>query len=79
MTTPAQIRAARGLLDWSQTKLAEVAGVTLMTVKRIEGDESSRVSEETVEKVAEALRLADVQFIAENGGGAGVRFRKGEP
>ena len=34
--TPAQLRAARGLLGWSQAHLAEVAGVSLRTVKAME-------------------------------------------
>src|SRR5690349_3008347 len=79
LTTPAQIRGARGLLDWSQTKLAEESGGTPMTIKRIEGDESARVSAETVEKVAEALRIAGVEFIAKDGGGVGVLLQKGKP
>ncbi|HEY8611242.1 MAG TPA: helix-turn-helix domain-containing protein [Roseomonas sp.] len=34
--TPAQLRAARGLLGWSQTDLAEAAGVSLRTIKSLE-------------------------------------------
>ena len=34
--TPAQCRAARGLIDWSQVKLAEVAAVAVSTVTSFE-------------------------------------------
>jgi transcriptional regulator with XRE-family HTH domain len=34
--TPAQLRAARALLGWSQTDLAEASGVSLRTIKAME-------------------------------------------
>ena len=37
VTIPAQIRAGRALLDWSQVQLAEAAGIGLSTVKAFEG------------------------------------------
>ena len=36
MITIEQLRAARGLLGWSQSELAERAGLSLPTVKRLE-------------------------------------------
>jgi transcriptional regulator with XRE-family HTH domain len=71
-----QFRAARGLLGWSQTKLAEKAGLSLPTVKRVELDLGTPVSDEAREKLKRALQEAGVEFIAENGGGPGVRLRK---
>ena len=71
-----QIRAARGLLGWSQSKLAERAGLSLPTVKRVEIDLGLRVSEEARNKLRRALESAGVEFIDENGGGPGVRLRK---
>ena len=73
---PAQMRAARGLLGWSQTKLGAEAGMSLATVKRYETAAGAKVSDDAVEKLRTALELAGVQFIAENGGGPGVRLRK---
>jgi predicted transcriptional regulator len=70
-----QLRAARGLLGWSQTELAKRAGVSLPTVKRVEGDFGPRVSEEARLKLTRALEWAGVLFIEENGGGPGVRLR----
>ncbi|SFJ72571.1 MULTISPECIES: helix-turn-helix domain-containing protein [Bradyrhizobium] len=73
-----QIRAARGLLGWSQTDLAEAAGRSLPTIKRLEreSDDGSAVSEDVRDAVRGALEKAGVEFIPENGGGAGVRMKK---
>ena len=77
--TRAQLRAARSLLEWSQDQLATASGVSLPTIKRLEpgtGLFSTRV--DTLEKLTRALEAAGVEFIPENGGGAGVRLRKTE-
>ena len=71
-----QLRAARGLLGWSQSKLAERAGLSLPTVKRVEANLGTRVSDEARTKLKRALEAAGVEFIDENGGGPGVRLRK---
>jgi transcriptional regulator with XRE-family HTH domain len=73
-----QIRAARGLLGWSQTELAENAGLSLPTVKRMEREDGGgpTVSDDAKEKVRAALEKAGCEFIPENGGGAGVRLKK---
>ncbi|MDI9846549.1 helix-turn-helix transcriptional regulator [Rhodoblastus sp. 17X3] len=76
MTKINQVRAARGLIGWSQTQLAEAAGLSLPTVKRFETDNGVKVSGDAVSKMVAALEAAGVEFIAENGGGAGVRLRK---
>lgn len=72
-----QMKAARALLDWSQSDLAEAAGISAPTIKRLEavdGDIGGRP--ETGEALVTALEKAGVEFIAENGGGAGVRLRR---
>jgi transcriptional regulator with XRE-family HTH domain len=73
---PSQNRAARVLVGWSQSDVAIAAGLSIPTVKRAEADEGIRVSEDAVLAIANALKKAGVEFIAENGGGAGVRLRK---
>ena len=75
MITPAQCRAARGLLAWSQQTLAKRAGVGLMTVNQFE-KEDGRSRRATLEVIRRAFESAGVAFIEENGGGAGVRLRK---
>jgi transcriptional regulator with XRE-family HTH domain len=71
-----QIRAARGLLGWSQTKLALRAGLSLPTVKRVETGSGPRVSDDARAKLQRALEVAGIEFIDENGGGLGVRLKK---
>jgi transcriptional regulator with XRE-family HTH domain len=73
--TPAQSRAARALLDWSQPKLAEASGLGLSTVVDFERSRRS-VPEKTLAAIRAALESAGVEFIPENGGGAGVRLKK---
>jgi len=74
--TPEQLRAARALLGWSQTELADHAGMSLPTVKRVEAQRGPRVSEEARLALQRALELGGVRFISENGGGAGVRLKR---
>ncbi len=76
MIHPAQIRAARGLLGWSQTELAEAAGLSLPTVKRFETANGVKVSGDAVAMMQTALETAGVIFVEENGEGPGVRLRK---
>lgn len=59
----------------SQTKLSQAAGLGLSTVVDFE-KERRIVSDTAVAAIREALENAGVEFIAENGGGAGVRLRK---
>lgn len=57
----AQIRAARGLLNWSQGELAERAGVSKQSVTRIEnGTMDPRFS--TMTALNEAIRGAGVEM-----------------
>jgi transcriptional regulator with XRE-family HTH domain len=81
MLTSAQIRAARGLLNWSAAELARRAGVsprTVHTAERAEGVPRTHV--ETLEKIQAALEAAGIEIIPESrgshGGGPGVRLRR---
>jgi transcriptional regulator with XRE-family HTH domain len=74
--TNEQLRAARGLLAWSQSELAARAGLSLPTVKRLEAGFGPRVSNEAREKLQRAIESAGIELVDENGGGLGVRFRK---
>jgi ribosome-binding protein aMBF1 (putative translation factor) len=76
LMSPAQMRGARGLLGWSQTRLATEAGMSLPTVKRYETATGAKVSDDAVEKLRRALESAGVIFVDENGEGPGVRLRK---
>ena len=76
LITVEQIRAARGLLNWSQSELAKKAGLSLPTVKRVEAKRGVPVSDEARANLQKALERAGIEFIEENGGGPGVRLRK---
>jgi DNA-binding XRE family transcriptional regulator len=73
--TPAQSRAARALLEMNQSVLAKSAGLGLSTIVDFE-KERREVSEEAVLAIKAAFERAGIEFIAENGGGEGVRLRK---
>lgn len=65
---------ARAGLNLGVRELAELAQVSTNTITRLERGES--LYPRTVEAIRAALEAAGVEFIAENGGGAGVRLRK---
>lgn len=72
-----QVKAARALLGWPQEELAARSKISSTTVKRLEaadGDIGGRP--ETGASLVAALEDAGIEFIPENGGGAGVRLTK---
>ena len=77
MISGIQIRAGRALLGWDQAELAEVAGVSIITVKRLEAaGEDIHAHFATVMKVKSAFENAGVLFLGEESGlGYGVRLR----
>ncbi|MDI4666442.1 helix-turn-helix domain-containing protein [Xanthobacter autotrophicus] len=70
-----QSRMARAAVGWGVRELAKAAGVSVDTVSRLEKGET--LLPRTVEAIQIALETAGVEFIEENGGGPGVRLRKG--
>nr|WP_202379951.1 helix-turn-helix transcriptional regulator [Mesorhizobium sp. 131-2-5] len=75
--TGRQIAAARTLAGLTQPELAERSKVSVPTIKRMEGSDGPAVGmANNVDAVCRALASAGVEFIPENGGGAGVRLRK---
>lgn len=75
--TSAQIRAGRALLKISAAELAKLAKVGVATVRRAENEDDGTVTSAVVmQALRAALESAGVEFIAENGGGPGVRLRK---
>jgi len=72
-----QIRAGRALLGWDQVKLAAIAGVSAITIKRLEAaGEEIHAQFATVMKVKTAFEKAGVLFLGEESGlGYGVRLR----
>lgn len=76
MITPAQIRAARALIGWTQAELATHSGVSLISIKNIErGATDPRSS--TLNSLQSALRRGGVVFLDPGDtrtGGHGVRL-----
>jgi transcriptional regulator with XRE-family HTH domain len=81
MITPAQMRAARALLGIDQRTLAEMSGVSLPTIQRMEASEGNvRGVVDTLTRVVEALNAAGIELIGEHsasaGSGRGVRLKE---
>jgi transcriptional regulator with XRE-family HTH domain len=73
--SPAQCRGARGLLGWSQSDLSEASKTATKTIADFERGARAPYLR-TLEDVRRALEKAGIEFIEENGGGAGIRLRK---
>jgi hypothetical protein len=74
--TGRQVRAARGLINWSVRELSEAASVSPMTVKRIEASDGMLpVRDQSARAVRAALEQAGVEFIFSAGAEPGVRPR----
>lgn len=76
MISAKQIKAARVFLGWEQRDLAAHSGLSLPTIQRMEKIGVERSSAANAERVRRALETGGIEFIPENGGGAGVRLRK---
>ncbi|MGX4773924.1 helix-turn-helix domain-containing protein [Bradyrhizobium guangdongense] len=84
MITSFQMRAARALLGIDQKTLAELAGVSLPTIQRMEASTGNvRGVVETLTRVVEAFDRAGVELIGEqvrsDSGGRGVRLKEPGP
>jgi transcriptional regulator with XRE-family HTH domain len=77
--TAEQIKAARALVDWSQPKLAEASGLSMPTIRRMEGPLGpGRSTAVNVDAVQRALESAGVVFLEAGEvrqGGPGVRLK----
>jgi predicted transcriptional regulator len=74
LITAGQLRAARALLGIDQKTLAEMAGVSLPTIQRMEASEGTvRGHIETLTKIVEALNGAGIELLYV--GGRGVRLK----
>lgn len=84
MITAPQMRAARALLGFDQRQLAELAGVSLPTIQRMEASDGTvRGVVDSLTKVVEALDRAGIELIGEGAasreGGRGVRLKPRPP
>lgn len=84
MITGGQMKAARALLGIDQKQLADLAGLSVPTIQRMEASEGTvRGVVESLTRVVEALGRAGVELIGEGqpstGGGRGVRLKEPPP
>jgi transcriptional regulator with XRE-family HTH domain len=84
MITAAQLRAARALLGLDQRKLAELSGLSLPTIQRMEASEEViRGNVDSLMKLVAALDAAGIELISDNAvstrGGRGVRLKAPTP
>lgn len=71
---PVQCKMARAAVGLGVRDLAEKADVSPETVVRFE--QGAALRDRTIAAIRAALEAAGVDFIAENGGGVGVRLRR---
>jgi transcriptional regulator with XRE-family HTH domain len=79
MISAGQLRAARALLGIDQRKLAELCGLSVPTIQRMEASDGViRGNVDSLVKLIEALNTAGIELIGEGaaspGGGRGVRL-----
>lgn len=82
MMTSAQMRAARALLGIDQKRLAELSGLSVPTIQRMESSDGNvRGVVESLTRVVEALDAAGIELIGDGAaspiGGRGVRLKPG--
>jgi len=80
MITSPQLRAARALLGLDQRRLAELSGLSVPTIQRMEASEGVvRGNVDSLMKLVNALEAAGLELIGEGavsqGGGRGVRLK----
>jgi transcriptional regulator with XRE-family HTH domain len=80
MITAAQMRAGRALLGIDQRQLAELSGVSLPTIQRMEASDGTvRGVIDTLTKIVAAFDAAGIELIGDNapsaGQGRGVRLK----
>jgi Predicted transcriptional regulator with C-terminal CBS domains len=72
---PETCRAARGLLNWTQARLAEIAGVSRSTVRDFECGRHM-LHRATEKQILKALEEAGVCLLAPDSEGPGVRLKR---
>ncbi len=81
MITAAQLRAARALLGIDQRQLADIAGLSVPTIQRMEASEEViRGNVDSLMKLIAALNTAGIELIGEGAvsseGGRGIRLKR---
>ena len=76
MITSAQIRAARGMLDWTRSDLSEKSGVGFSSMQRLESADGVPGAQfKTLEAIKDAFEKAGIEFLGNPEEGAGVSWK----
>lgn len=80
MITAGQLRAARAMLGMEQKRLAELSGLSVQTIQRMEASEGVvRGQVDSLMKLIAALEAAGIELIGEGAsstaGGRGIRIK----
>ena len=77
MITGAQVRAAKSLSRWSGSDLADRAGVSLSSIRRIEAFDGvpDSASVKVLHSIQQAFEDAGIEFIGTPEDGPGVRLK----
>ena len=65
MIAPAQLRAARALLDWGRKDLQDACGISAETIKNIEYGKF-RPHKATLEKILQTFSMRGIEFMGQN-------------
>ena len=77
--SPAQIRGARGMLNWSMLDLAKASQVSVSTIKRIEDGAENTTSDRSFAKLLIAFEAEGVVFASDADLGRGMWVKKRDP
>ncbi len=69
-------KAARAMLNWKSIDLAEKSGVPHDTIRAFESGRTKNMIGANERAILSALEAAGLELIPENGGGAGLRYKK---
>ena len=75
MLTREQCRAGRAMLEWSRDELAKESGLSDRTITDFERG-ARDPHDNNKRSMRDAFERAGLEFIPENGGGVGIRFRE---
>ena len=67
------------MLGWTMMDLARIARISVSMIKRLEGPECRRVSDEGSSTIHDAMTAAGVSFLADDGEGPGIRLSASLP
>lgn len=63
LITPAQIRAARQLINMSQRELGDLTDLSVVTIKRAESEREVAISAEAIDYIKHTLEANSIEFI----------------